>query len=225
MICVYLQAKFAVFRTFSSGTFRPTAGFLTPSAAYGLLLNFAGIEMRLNDGKSEMTLIQKDLPKVKLALGALSFPQRHSVFQQLHNYPIGNSGKEHAPKTKGSKYNIFPARREFLSDVKAYICTDENVELEKKIIEGIQGKQKRMYGLPFLGDNNFLIDRFDLVEEKEPAFWFEKIGQDREEFFDNATRLTISINRSNLSKTTSALFAPTPKKQLEIPVSAWVKIP
>ena len=31
-------------RTFTAGWYRPTATFLTPSAAYGLLLNLAGIE-------------------------------------------------------------------------------------------------------------------------------------------------------------------------------------
>ena len=56
----YLQAKFAAFRPFVSGSFRPTAGFITPTAAYGLLLNIAGIEMRHDDGQSVMTLIRKD---------------------------------------------------------------------------------------------------------------------------------------------------------------------
>jgi len=210
---------------FTSGSFRSTAGFITPSAAYGLLLNFAGIEMRYDDGKSEMTLIRNGLPQMKIALGALSMPRRHSVFQQLHNYPIGNTGKEQAPLTKGTKYNIFPGRREFLSGLNAYICIDGAPELEEKISLGVQGKLPTAYGLPFLGDNNFLLDRFEEVGKRDPAFWFEPIGESDDEFRDNATRLTISIDRADLSKTRSALFAPTVKPIGEIPEKAWVVVP
>ena len=69
MMCIYFQAPFAVFRTFTAGSFRPTAPFMTPSAAYGLLLNLAGIEMRDDDGASEMTLIRSGLPHATIALG------------------------------------------------------------------------------------------------------------------------------------------------------------
>jgi CRISPR-associated protein Cas5t len=44
-----MEAPFAAFRTFTAGSYRPTAEFITPSAAYGLLLNVAGIEMREYD--------------------------------------------------------------------------------------------------------------------------------------------------------------------------------
>ncbi len=36
MFILYVQAPFAAFRTFRTGWYRPTATFLTPSAAYGL---------------------------------------------------------------------------------------------------------------------------------------------------------------------------------------------
>ena len=76
MLCLYLQAPFAVCRTFAAGWYRPTATFLTPSAAYGLVLNIAGIESRLreedaaHDGKTPASLIQLGLPKVRIAIGA-----------------------------------------------------------------------------------------------------------------------------------------------------------
>ena len=47
MLVLYVEAPFAVFRTFSAGWYRPTATFLSPSAAYGLLLNLAGVETLL----------------------------------------------------------------------------------------------------------------------------------------------------------------------------------
>src|SRR5438445_8690621 len=76
MLCLYLQAPFAACRTFTAGWYRPTATFLTPSAAYGLLLNVAGIESRLREedeshgGSAPASLMRPGLPSVRLALGA-----------------------------------------------------------------------------------------------------------------------------------------------------------
>jgi CRISPR-associated protein Cas5t len=160
MICLYVQAPFAVFRPFTAGSLRPTAGFITPSAAYGLALNIAGIESRLDDGKSPMTLMRSDLPRVKIALGALCFPRVQSLYQQAHNYPVGKeAGARFAPQARGNKYNITPVRRELLSNLRAYICLDENPNLEQKVRNGMLGQYNAArYGIPFLGDNNFMID-------------------------------------------------------------------
>jgi CRISPR-associated protein Cas5/DevS len=76
MLAIYVEAPFAVCRTFTAGWYRPTATFLTPSAAYGLLLNLAGIETRLREedpahrGSVPATLTRRGLPSAKLALGA-----------------------------------------------------------------------------------------------------------------------------------------------------------
>src|SRR5688500_6215121 len=76
MLAIYLEAPFAVCRTFTAGWYRPTATFLTPSAAYGLLLNVAVLETRLREedenhsGKVPATLTRAGLPAVKLAIGA-----------------------------------------------------------------------------------------------------------------------------------------------------------
>ncbi|AOY57180.1 CRISPR-associated protein Cas5 [Desulfococcus multivorans] len=225
MRCFYLQARFAAFRPFVSGSFRPTAGFMTPSAAYGLLLNLAGVEMRHDDGQSTMTLILQDLPHISIALGAKSFPQRHCLMQQLHNYPIGSSGKEHAINTKGNKYNIIPVKREFLSDIRAYICISENDELERWIVEGLSGKRRRNYGLPFLGDNSFLIDRFEPATAKEPVWWYEKIDEEGEDIRENVNRLTTTIDRADLSKTRSYLFAPAENPTCSPSAKAWINLP
>ena len=221
-----LEAPFGVFRTFTAGSFRPTAGFITPSAAYGLLLNIAGIEMRYDDGKSVATVIGKELPVVDIALGAVQdLPQQQSLFQQLHNYPVGSSGKEHKAATRGNKYNITPARRSFLSDIHAYIALRGNQELEDQIIEGLQGNEKRSYGLPFLGENNFLIDRLEPVERAEPARWYEQVSEESDDGVrENITRLTITIDRVSMANTRSALFAPTDRFVREIPEKAWVTV-
>src|SRR5579872_2324953 len=117
MLALYIAAPFAVCRTFTAGWYRPTATFLTPSAAYGLLLNLAGIETRLREeddghpGTVPTTLMRSGLPAVKLALGKpteADYPRMATMFQQLHNYPVGASGNERAATTFGNKYNISP---------------------------------------------------------------------------------------------------------------------
>ena len=227
MICLYVQAPFAVFRTFAAGSFRPTAGFITLSAAYGLLLNIAGIESRFDDGKSPMTLMKKDLPSAKIALGSLTVPQIQSLYQQAHNYPVGNTGAEHAPATKGSKYNITPVRREFLSNIRAYICLKDNPDLVERVRSGLHGTHNSFrYGLPFLGDNNFLIDIMREEADRQPAYWYEKINEnDVQVPRSRTTRLTITIDRQNMANTTNALFFPWLEPRVDIPENAWVAVP
>lgn len=225
MRCFYMRAKFAAFRPFVSGSFRPTAGFISPSAAYGLLLNLAGIEMRYDDEKSTMTLIHQNLPQISIALGAKSFPQRQCLMQQMHNYPIGTTGNKHAPNTKGNKYNIIPVKRELLTDIRAYIYTDGNDELEGWVIDGLSGKRPRNYGLPFLGDNNFLIDRFEPIIPNEPVWWYERVNEEEGGIRENISRLTTTIDRANLSRTRSQLFAPAENPALLPSEKAWIKLP
>lgn len=227
MLVLRLDAPFGAFRTFTAGSFRPTASFITPSAAYGLLLNVAGIEMRYDDGKSVATLIRSEgLPQIEMALGVRGeLPKQQSMFQQLHNYPVGTSGKEHRESAKGNKYNITPARRSFLSGIHAYIGLRGDGSFEKQIIRGLSGGTPRTYGLPFLGDNSFLPDRLEAVEKPEPARWYERVDEaDEEGVREEITRLTIAIDRTAMENTRSALFAPTSQALLEIPEKAWIAV-
>jgi len=225
MLCVYVQAPFAVFRHFSAGSFRQTAGFITHSAAYGLLLNAAGIEMRCDNPALPMTVIRENLPRFKMALGALELPSRHSIYQQLHNYPVGSSGKENKEGACGSKYNIAPARRAFLSGLKGCICIKENTDFEEQLKLGLQGKAGRSYGLPFLGDNNYLLDRFEITPLPENAHWFTKVTESEDGHVpDNMTRLSIKIDRADMSKTETDLFMPRHCLDGIIPENAWVEV-
>jgi CRISPR-associated protein Cas5t len=247
VLYVYLEAPFAVCRTFTAGWYRPTATFLTPSAAYGLLLNIAGIESRLreedaeHDGRTPTTLIRRGLPPVRLALATLaadaevqSFPRVQTIYQQLHNYPVGKDAGVNPALTKGSKNNISPVRREFLSGLRAVICLDGGDTLEDKVRRGLRGElNEGRYGLPFLGDNQFLLDRLEAIPRPQPpdsralmVRWYEKVE-------DSAalgprprtTRLTVWINRADLSKSESALYAPGESVLLgEPPTGAWTAI-
>jgi CRISPR-associated protein Cas5t len=239
MLYLYLQAPYAACRSFTAGWYRPTATFITPSAAYGLVLNIAGIESRLreedeeHDGRAPTSLMRSNLPPVRLAIGVPavhdgmdSFPRVQTIYQQLHNYPVGASGKERADDAKGSKYNITPVRREFLSNLRAIIAITENADLEDRIRRGLHGEfNVDRYGLPFIGDNSFLLDRLEECDSSPSTYWYERIGEDNGDGpRPHTTRLTILIDRAELSKTTSALFAPTDSATSSIPDAAWILI-
>lgn len=236
MLLLYVQAPFAAFRAFTAGWYRPTAAFLTPSAAYGLALNLAGIETRRDDGLSPMTLTQFDLPSARIALGADPesprgpHPSVHTIYQQLHNYPVGASGKERKENARGNKYNITPVRREFLADLRAYVALEftDNPDIENRIqlaLDLSTPKYETRYGLPFLGDNAFLIDKLNVCDGPKPARWYRRIRREDEAAIrTRTTRLTIWIDRRDMSRTESGLYALDEVVSAEIPPAAWTPI-
>jgi CRISPR-associated protein Cas5t len=231
MLQLRVKAPFAAFRTFTAGSYRPTAPFLTPSAAYGLILNVAAVESRHDDAKSPMTLIAKGLPSVEIALGALGLPEVQTLYQQLHNYPVGESGKEHAQETKGSKYNIQPNWREYLSGIDAYICIRGNEWLESRIREGLSlgcrfaPDGKRRYGVPFLGDNSFLVSVLREEPSLRPARWIAPVERGAEAAATQVLRLPLWIDRQDTSRTVSCLFRWPDEATDEPPANAWVLVP
>lgn len=228
MLRLRLQAPFGAFRHLAAGSYRPTAPFLTPSAAYGLLMNIAGIETRWDDGKQPMTLTRSGLPEVRLAIGRVMEPEVQSIYQQLHNYPVGATGKERAESCKGNKYNIQPIRREFLSEIDASLWCDCPEDVEEGIRQGLGGRAPtsgRRYGLPFLGDNSFLIDV--LREEAEPplAQWLRLLRRKDEQAGVERMRLTIAIDRADMTQTRAGLFAWSTDRSTAPPEDAWVQAP
>lgn len=243
MFWLRVEAPFAVFRTFTAGWYRPTATFLTPSAAYGLVLNLAGIDSRLregeegHDGKTPATLTRAGLPGMKLALGVPAtpgknrveddpeaFPRVQSVYQQLHNYPVGTSGRERAEECKGNKYNITPVRREFLTDLRAVVGIDTDGDFLDRLRRGLAGELPR-YGVPFLGDNNFLVDRAEeMPHGPDQCYWFVPVRESDCGPQPRTTRLTVQIDRADLSRTVSHLYVPCGSASNLPPGSAWTPV-
>ena len=221
---------------------------MTPSAAYGLVLDVAGIESPReaeagHDGKTPASSTQTRLPIVQLAVGvpefsfrggqAVScdaetlFPRVQTMFQQLHNYPVGLSAAGHAESTKGNKYNITPVRREYLSGLRTVIALRGNEELADRVRRGLAGEfNSGRYGIPFLGDNAFLLDHLEELRQPAPVRWFERITSEAGTGIrERTTRLTLLIDRADLSRTTSALFAPQSHAVVgEPPPLAWNSI-
>lgn len=219
-------APFAAFRGFQAGVYRSTAPVIPPSAAYGLILNLAGIEMR-DYSNAKTTEILKDLPSMQIAIGVKNSPEKSSMYQQLHSYPVGNSGKELAQLTKGAKFWITPVRREMLIDYEGVIGVQTNDEtLRGKVDKGLRGElETTRYGLPFAGDNNFLFDRIEIINEPpENIIWYVRHQPDDKEV-KGSYRLYVGINRTDNSKTTSFVFVPKENFNLPLPETAWTWTP
>jgi CRISPR-associated protein Cas5t len=231
---LHIKAPFAAYRYFQAGNYRATMPTMPHSAAYGLVLNLAGIEMRV--GMNEKTtriketvrdysFEEENIPSLEIAIGDMENTSRGSVYQQLHDYPP--SPKEaQLLRAKGTKPRILPTRREFLIGLNVVIGIKTNIpEFKQKILDGMNGSIETRYGLPFAGDNNFLFDTIGILDEPNiPATWYYPVSPD--EIPETETvRLTVGINRLDNSETTAPLFAVTKEKSVYPPPNAWVWTP
>lgn len=222
-----VQAPFAAFRGMQAGVYRTTAPVIPFSAAWGLVLNLAGIDTR-EDGSRVTTLVRKDVPCLRLAIGEMRRAEVSTLYQQLHSYPVGTSGKELREKTRGAKYWIAPVRREVLVGLDVVIGVETGEErLLARVRRGLAGDwNSDRYGLPFAGDNNFLLDRVDVFDE--PLEW--EVGwyvplRPGDAPRRGSCRLTVGIDREDNSRTTSVLCAPLERPSREPPEEAWIWTP
>jgi CRISPR-associated protein Cas5t len=216
-----LDAPFAAYRWLQAGVFRGTSPVIPPSAAWGLALNLAGIDTR-GDVNEVATRIRADAPHLEVAVGVVRPGQRSTVYQQLHGYPVGNSGGALQARAHGQKFWIAPVRRELLVGLHCIVGVRGPVSVVERIPKGLVGTlEGERCGLPFAGDNQFLFSRIDVVEEAEGARWFVPVrpGETPKE----STRLTTNIDRSEASRTKAPLFAPT-QLPCACPLEAWVDI-
>jgi CRISPR-associated protein Cas5t len=198
---------------------------MPPSAAYGLILNLAGIEMR-GSLKETITPIRSNLPALKLAFGRVagSNSEISVLLQNMHNYPIGKTGKEHKTKTHGNKYWIELTYREIIVNLDIILGVQADSELITRIREELDGKSDRpCYGFPFAGDNNFLFDRIDFLDKPLPTHWFLSVNSNLE-LESGAVSLTVKIDRQNPSQTKSLLFSATKNAMSFLPDSEWLSM-
>ncbi len=220
-----LKAPFASFRPFQSGSFRSTTPVPSPATIYGILLNLAGIEQRTALDEP-ITLIKDDLPPMEIAIAIPNGYRSETAVlsQQLHNYPVGASGKELAQKTYGNKYWIAPVRREVIVNFNLIVGVRADKSLCDRIIQGLNGElDEPRYGLPFAGDNNFLFDDIRVVEKPILARWYSLLEDDIRPN-RKTCRLTTWIDRADNTKTQIRVFSLT-NFVIDPPESAWVNLP
>jgi CRISPR-associated protein Cas5t len=226
LLWLRLQAPFAAFRWMQAGVWRGTSPVIPPSAAWGLVLNLASIETR-SDESGETTLVRADAPVLELAIADVHGGPRQSssLYQQLHTYPVGNSGKEFRERTHGNKYWIAPIRRELLVGFDMVLGVRGPDSVLERVRKGLRGElSESRYGLPFAGDNNLLFDRIDVLAQPPEVCWYTPVRR-QEVARARSCRLTIGIDREDASRTTSSLFAPLATPAAEPPAEAWVFVP
>jgi CRISPR-associated protein Cas5t len=222
---LHVRAPFATYSTLRAGTYRDTMPIMPPSAAYGLILNLAGIEMRGNS-QQPITPIRAELPPLKLAFGRIAGTSSDIsiLLQHMHNYPVGSTGKEHKTKTHGSKYGIEPTYRETIVNLDMMLGIIADSTLISRVKQGLAGGDDRpRYGFPFAGDNSYLFDRIDSMDEPLPCHWFVSIESNLE-LEPGAVSLTVEIDRHAPSKTKSLLFSATKDSLTSLPDRDWLSM-
>jgi len=213
-----LDAPFSAWRWLQAGVFRGTSPVIPPSAAWGLALNLAGIETRTALDEV-VTRIDPGAPHLDIAVGLVRAGQKSTLYQQLHSYPVGNSGEELQLRAKGAKYWIAPAKREVIVGAVFAVGVRGPADIVDRISRGLDGSlDVERYGLPFAGDNQLLFSRIDLGDVM--ARWFVPVAPG--EARAGSTRLTTMIDRKDSSRSSSILFAPSPHGPC--PQEAWIDI-
>lgn len=218
------EAPFAAFRWMQAGVYRATSPVIPPSAAWGLILNLAGIgEARAYESANP----EEVGPPMRLAVGVLPGEEAEvsTLYQQLHSYPIGNSGKERKDSMFGNKYWIAPVRREILVDFRCVIGIQTRApRLLAKIRAGLKGESERGWGLPSAGDNNLLFDKIEVLPGPVRAKWYRRLGGGQGGAASaGSCRLLICADHEDASLSTSAVFAPLEADAP--PETAWVWTP
>ncbi len=220
---VHVRAPFAAFRWLQAGVYRATSPVVPPSAAWGMLLNFAAIDTRASEAAAT-TVISESAPTLSIAIGARGGSERCTLYQQLHTYPVGNAGADLAARARGNKYWIAPAKREVLVRFDCFLGVRAEGQIADRIRLGLNGElQGERYGLPFAGDNNFLLEEARLIEEPAPCRWYVPM-QSGDPPQVGSVRLTVKIDRSDSSRTSTQLFAPTLDSMTTPPAEAWTMI-
>ena len=174
-----------------------------------------------------ITLIKhkEELPKLEIAIASIKPSQTAVLTQQLHSYPVGNSGKKDlAPRTHGAKYWITPARREVLLDLELTVGVKAEGSFCDRLKQGLNGELEwDRYGLSFAGDNNFLFDEIEILENTPMARWYCPLEQNSPPSRGKC-RLTTWIDRTDNTKTVTEIFQPS-DFVLQPPDSAWISLP
>ena len=210
-----LSAPFAAFRPLQAGSYRASTRCMPPSAAYGLVLNLAGVELRQGGA----------LPGLRLALGQVRAPEVAVLCQQLHGYGAGHDGAAIRGRGHGQKGWIAPVRRELLVGFEAIVAVEAEDELAEELQATLEGRPRRpRYGLPFAGDNNLMFDLIQASRLPLAAQWLTPVGA-ADLARPGSERLTVWIDRVDSARSRWLLMAPAAEPRTHPPPEAWLDFP
>lgn len=243
MIYVYFKAPFGAFRPFQSTELHPTANFITHSAAYGFLLGLGGIERRRKQEfvgakialgvPYSTTQLKEDRRRLasRPTIEVINMPRQGRAYRQLHKEP--QSDKQTPPATreraKGTKPAIDIFRRDFLYGLEGFIGLD-HIDLKNIVEQGINEPETLPYywGLPFMGDNNFFVERIDVVDEPQPCRWFCPFEDNKSSQGERLYYLSVWTDYVDSATSKGRLFSlkdgETKDGKHQPPAKAWVSI-
>ena len=223
---VLVRGPFARFQPYSAGTYRATMKFMPHSAAYGLILHLAGIESRLEDSKLLRDPGSAGPPSGRIAVGAVEhFPTVQVNCQQMHNYPVGPTGKKQrliAParnitssSRSGSSSPTFVWRSRWTL---TKICWTGCEPVSSAVLTGSATSE-----VSFSLVTGTSRPAMSCLPRRPRRHTGSGQSSDRERIGDvrHSTYLTIRIDRTDSSKTVSKLFCPVSEATSVIPVEAW----
>jgi CRISPR-associated Cas5-like protein len=215
-LLIRVKAPFAAFRDLKSQL--KSYPIITPTAAWGLLLAAAGIEAR-KDVSEPVTLTAPDAPDLQLALGQVAAGTVQSLYQQLHAYEVSPSAREKHLRAgcKGAKYHITPKYRDVLVGLDCVLGVRGQAEVLERIVIGLESGIDH-YGIPFAGDNNLFLERFE-VTAAIAAGWCEAIDNPVQGSF----RMPVWNDRARSERNVYQMFRLS-KPTVDIPQSAWVVV-
>lgn len=203
---IHFKAPFGAFRPFKNVELATTAEFITHSAAYGLLLGLAGVDRQR----------KKEFIGTRIAIGCKRLPRAGRFFQQLIQGRRVLTGD-------GGQLNLRPFWREVLFDLEGYIGFD-NSPLEELVVKGINEPSLLDYwGLPFMGDNNFFLERVEVCKKPESCRWFYPFNGERLQRGERLHFLSIWTDYETNMRSRGLLFALTPNQEYP-PSDAWIPI-
>lgn len=204
---IYFKAPFGAFRPFRNVELATTTEFVTHSAAYGMLLGLAGVDRRE----------KRKYIGARIAIGCKRLPRVGRSFQQLIR-------DERALSNDGGQLTLRPFWREVLFDLEGYIGL-EHPALEELVVKGINEPSELDYwGLPFMGDNNFFLERVAAFEHMlEPCRWFSLYQNQKLARGEHLRYLSVWTDYETNTRSRGLLFALT-GEETSPPPEAWVSI-
>ena len=219
MLFVYFKAPFGAFKPFQSIELHATADFITPSAAYGLLLGLAGIDCHVDYER------KREFLDARIAIGQKHRPLPGRLLQQLHKMPAGSVSQETLDRAKGNKPKIDIFRRDHLCRLEGYIGV-RHEKLEALVRKGIEEPATLNYwGLPFMGDNNFFLERLDAKDRPDRCRWFYPFKEHNLREGERLYYFSVWTDYEPNPTSYSRLFALSEMKDsLEKDDEAWISI-
>jgi CRISPR-associated protein Cas5t len=243
-IIIDFDAPFFSYREFNTGDYSYSLPVIPHSAAYGLVLNLAGIEIKGDKIESMCGSFKckrnTNTPNLGIAVGFVSFDGISCLIHQYHKYTQSYSClspyeweenqdgtfsvKENTKGVKSSISNLkkdYQGRKWSIGIVKREYLTNYHgvigVRGDKFLIEKIKHGIDECFGsIPFAGDRNLMFSKISINNPEANWLSTKKIQNCK------SLELSTKIDRVNSHRTVREIFYIDDKKSNKPSEFSWV---